>query len=100
MDQRDLRGYDGMEFRYDAPVDGGFWMRNTLIPLAVAFFDGDGAFISAQGMDPCPPDVVDCPSYKAARPFVHAIEVPRGGLGRLGIGPGSSLSFTGRPCPT
>lgn len=98
MRQPDLRGYDGMVFRYPQPKDGAFWMRNTIIPLAVAFFGPDGRFVSAAGMDPCPDDVVDCPLYPAAAPFQFAIEVPRGGLGRLGIGEGSTVAFPGTPC--
>lgn len=99
MHQRDLRGYDAMLFRYDQPATGGFWMKDTLIPLAVAYFDADGRFLNAQGMDPCPPDSVSCPSYPAAAPFQYAIEVPRGGLGALGIGAGSQLALGGTPCP-
>jgi len=99
MDQTDLRGYDGMVFRYDAPIEGGFWMKSTLIPLAVAFFDEQGRFVSAQGMEPCPPELGDrCPVYRAEAPFVSAVEVPRGGLGALGIGPGSQIAFPGTPC--
>jgi len=99
MQQTDLRGYDGMLFAYDEPVDGAFYMKDTIIPLAVAFFAADGTFISAEGMDPCPPDVLDCPLYRSAAPFQYALEVPRGGLGALGIGPGSSIDLPGTPCP-
>jgi uncharacterized membrane protein (UPF0127 family) len=99
MNQRDLRGYDAMLFRYDEPINGAYWMKDTLIPLAVAYFDAGGRFINAQGMDPCPPDTVSCPTYPAAAPFQYAIEVPRGGLGALGIGAGSQLQLGGTPCP-
>jgi uncharacterized membrane protein (UPF0127 family) len=101
MDQRDLRGYDGMIFQYDAPTEGAFWMRNTRIPLAVAFFDADGRYVSAQGMEPCPDEVddADCPTYPAEAPFTTAIEVPRGGLGALGIGDGAVLEIGASPCP-
>jgi uncharacterized membrane protein (UPF0127 family) len=99
MHQTDLGGYDGMVFRFDEPTGGGFWMKNTIIPLAVAYFDADGHFVSAQGMDPCPEDAETCPSHPPAGPYLHAIEVPRGGLGRIGVGPGSQLAFSGEPCP-
>jgi uncharacterized membrane protein (UPF0127 family) len=95
-----LNGYDAMAFRYAEPTKGAFWMKNTIIPLAVAYFDAGGHFINAKGMDPCPPEMKDCPSYPADAPFATAVEVPRGGLGRLGIGPGSTISFGGTPCPT
>ncbi|MDQ3462747.1 MAG: DUF192 domain-containing protein [Actinomycetota bacterium] len=93
MEQRDLRGYDGMVFRFDGPSTGRFYMRNTLIPLSIAFFDAGGRFVSATDMVPCPDEVEECPRYPADRPYVHAIEVPSGGLARLGIGPGAVLSF-------
>jgi uncharacterized membrane protein (UPF0127 family) len=104
MEQDGLRGYDAMLFVYDdVQSTSGFWMRNTRIPLALAFFDGDGRFVNAQGMDPCPDEVADadCPKYPSAGPFRYAIEAPRGGLGALGIGPGSTLALPpeGTPCP-
>ncbi|HWH34666.1 MAG TPA: DUF192 domain-containing protein [Acidimicrobiales bacterium] len=93
MEQRDLRGYDGMIFRFDAPGTGRFFMRNTRIPLSIAFFDAEGRFVSATDMEPCPDDVDDCPRYSADAPYLHAIEVLQGDLPTLGIGPGSILSF-------
>ncbi len=93
MEQTDLRGYDGMIFRFPSPTTGRFFMRNTRIPLSIAFFDADGRFVSSADMQPCPDDVDRCPTYGADRPYVHAIEVPLGGLDRLGIGPGSVLSL-------
>jgi uncharacterized membrane protein (UPF0127 family) len=100
MGQSGLNGYDAMAFVYQQPSTSGFWMKGTIIPLAVAYFDGAGHFVSAQGMDPCPADATDCPTYPPAAPYVTAVEVPRGGLGRLGIGPGSAISFPGGPCPS
>jgi uncharacterized membrane protein (UPF0127 family) len=100
MDQVDLRGYDAMVFRFDVPVEGRFYMYRTPVPLSVAFFDDDGAYVAERDMTPCPADdPADCPTYAAGAPYLHALEVPRGGLGRLGIGPGARLSFPGGPCP-
>ena len=93
MEQTDLRGYDGMVFRFDSPTTGEFYMRNTRIPLSIAFFDVGGRFVSSADMEPCPDEVRRCPTYGAARPYLHAIEVPAGDLGRMGIGPGAVLSF-------
>lgn len=83
-----------MLFRFDAPESGGFWMKNTLLPLSIAYFDEDGLLVSTADMDPCPADVEDCPSYDAAAPYVLALEVPQGGLDELGIEPGSRLVTT------
>lgn len=93
MEQTDLRGYDGMVFRFDSPSEGRFYMRNTRIPLSIAFFDTGGRFVSSADMEPCPDEVRRCPTYGAARPYLHAIEVAAGDLGGMGIGPGAVLSF-------
>jgi uncharacterized membrane protein (UPF0127 family) len=102
MGQEGLNGYAAMVFRYDAPSTGSFWMKDTKIPLTVAFFDPAGHFLNARDMVPCPPETADagCPTYAAAAPFTTAIEVPRGGLGAVGVGPGATISFPGGPCPT
>jgi uncharacterized membrane protein (UPF0127 family) len=100
MDVTDLGVADGMAFVYDDPTNGQFWMRDTPMPLSIAFFAAGGRFVSAADMEPCltgPPD--DCARYSATGPYVTAIEVPQGGLGDLGIGPGSRLElFTGPGC--
>ena len=55
MEVRDpsLGGYDGMLFVFDQDEQVGFWMRNTPMPLSIAYFDGDGRFVSASDMAPC-----------------------------------------------
>lgn len=93
MEQTGLRGYDAMVFRFDRPQTGWFYMRNTRIPLSIAFFDTGGRFVSSADMVPCPDEVRTCPRYHPEGPYVHAIEVASGDLPRLGIGPGSVLSF-------
>lgn len=99
MGQDDLLGYDGMAFRFDAPIAAAFYMYRTLIPLSVAFFDETGAFVSAADMEPCPAEEPgDCPTYPAAAPIVHALEVPKGGLGPLGVGPGSTMTLVEGDC--
>ncbi|MGH9183269.1 MAG: DUF192 domain-containing protein [Acidimicrobiales bacterium] len=95
MGQSDLRGYDGMVFRFPSEVEATFFMRDTQISLSIAFFDDRGAFVSQADMEPCPPRAATCPSYGAAAPYLHAVEVVQGGLAALGIGPGVVLSFPG-----
>jgi len=97
MGVTDLGGFDGMLFRYDAPHDGQFWMSNTLLPLSIAFYAPDGGFVSATDMEPCPPGT-ECPLYGAQAAYTTAVEVPQGGLGGLGLVPGSSLTIGSSPC--
>jgi uncharacterized membrane protein (UPF0127 family) len=92
----DLAGADGMLFRYPGATTGSFWMKNTVMPLSIAFFDADGRYLDAFDMDPCVAD--PCPSYPTAPDFVDAIEVPQGMLASLAIGPGSTLVVSDLPC--
>ncbi|HEX6425396.1 MAG TPA: DUF192 domain-containing protein [Acidimicrobiales bacterium] len=94
MEVTDLGGYDGMVFVWDTDVESGFWMRNTPTPLSIAWFDADGDFVSDTDMEPCP-DRDDCPMYPPAGPYRFAIEVFRGDLDALGVGPGSRLTLGG-----
>jgi hypothetical protein len=96
----DLGGADGMVFVYDAPTQGQFWMKNTVMPLSIAFFAADGSFVSSTDMQPCldQPDTA-CARYGAAGEYTAAIEMPLGGLAALGIGAGSRLVVLPTGCP-
>lgn len=95
--RRDLAGYEGMIFRFDRDVDTAFHMRDTPMPLTIAWFDANGAFVSSADMDPCL-NQEECPRYRAPRPYRYAIEVPRGALGRLKIAPNAVIDVGGA-CP-
>lgn len=100
MEVDGLGGADGMLFRFGAPTGSAFYMLKTRIPLSIAYFDEGGAFVGAQDMVPCPDDDDDppCPRYPAPGPFTDALEVAAGDLGRLGVGPGSTLRRLDRAC--
>jgi uncharacterized membrane protein (UPF0127 family) len=94
MDVDSLGGYDGMIFRFTTPITDAFYMYRTRLPLSIAFFDPDGAFLSAADMAPCTAGKgSDCPLYRAAGPYLNALEVAQGHLGGLGVGPGSHVAF-------
>ena len=93
-----LGGADGMLFRFGAEQSGAFWMKDTVIPLSIAFFHKGGAFVSATDMEPCSPTAPGCPTYSADASYADAIEVPKGGLAALGIGPSSRLAVTSTSC--
>ncbi|MDQ1373277.1 MAG: uncharacterized protein QOJ09_615 [Actinomycetota bacterium] len=94
MNRNDLAGYDGMVFSFAADGQAAFHMQNTLIPLSIAFFDSGGHFVSALDMVPCI-STGDCPHYNATASYRTAIEVAKGGLPGLGIGPGSVMHVGG-----
>jgi uncharacterized protein len=91
----DIRGYAGMLFVFLTERPLGFWMRNTPMPLSIAFFTTDGRFVSAADMEPCG-DSPDCPTTSSAGPAKYALEVPQGMLPSLGIAEGSVLTVGGR----
>ncbi len=93
-----LGGADGMLFRFGADQSGAFWMKDTVIPLSIAFFHKGGAFVSATDMEPCSPSAPGCPTYSADAPYADALEVPKGRLAALGIGPTSRLAVTSTSC--
>lgn len=97
MGRRTLGGYTGMAFVYASPSNDSYYMRDTLIPLSIAFFTGAGAFVSSTTMAVCPASVLSCPLYAAAGLFRLALEVPAGRLGPLGVGAGTTAHLGG-PC--
>ncbi len=96
MNRTDLAGFDGMVFLYESDDTGGFWMKDTPLPLSIAWFDASGRFVSAADMETCV-GKESCPNYDPAGPYRWALEVPQGGLAVLGIRPGSVMTLGG-PC--
>lgn len=92
MNVRDLKGYDGMIFQFSTDTSVGFYMKDTPMPLSIAWFDAAGGFVS--GADMAPNNATR--DYYAAAPYRYAFEVPQGKLGAAGIGAGSRLAVGGR----
>ena len=78
MGVADLGSLDGMLFVFPADSDGGFWMKNTLIPLDIVFFTADGGFVDSLTMAPCTED--PCPTYRPVGSYRYALEAPAGDL--------------------
>ena len=68
---------------------GGFWMKNTLIPLSIAFFDQDGEILEILDMDPCEKD--PCPTYDPGVPYWGALEVNKGAFDEWGVSAGDTI---------
>lgn len=83
MGREDLPDTAGMLFVYGAETEGVFWMKDTLLPLTIAFVGDDGVVQQLTDMDPCRAD--PCPRYPAAQPFRYAIEANQGYYDRHGI---------------
>ena len=74
---------EGMAFVFDQPSGTTFWMKDTLIPLSIAFVDDAGQVIGVRDMEPCEAD--PCPTYGIDGPFVLAIEANLGWFDRAGV---------------
>jgi uncharacterized protein len=81
----------GMAFLFDDRTTGAFWMKDTLIPLSILFWQGDGRIIDILDMRPCRAD--PCPVYRASAPYVGAIEMNRGAFERLGVEVGDTIEY-------
>lgn len=92
-----LGGYDGMLFRYQDDTTENFWMRNTPMPLSIAYVGSDGGLVSTADMAPCE-DRDDCPNYPPAGPYRFSIEVPQGRLSDLGIVEGATVTDLATAC--
>ncbi len=89
MGRTELRDGHGMFFIFDSPNRLSFWMKNTLIPLDVIFFDENGKYVSSTSMVPCEAD--PCQKYSAEGDALYALEVGAGFLGRVGVEEGWRL---------
>lgn len=76
MDRRSLAAGWGMVFLYGAPTTRPFWMKDTLIPLSIAFWDSTSRIVTMLDMAPCRSD--PCPLYSPGRPYDGAVEANLG----------------------
>ena len=91
MDRTSLGRDSGMAFLFDSPVQVGFYMKDTLIPLSIAFWDQNLRIVTILDMAPCRAD--PCPDYFAQRPFVGAVEANQGFFAEHGIGVGDKVEL-------
>jgi uncharacterized membrane protein (UPF0127 family) len=92
MQRTELPDGTGMIFLFPERVKVGFWMKGTLIPLSIAYVDGDRVVSTAE-MQPCRRD--PCPSYAAKGPYTAAVEAPGGFFPAHGVGPGTRVRIEG-----
>lgn len=76
----------GMLFIFEQPGVECMWMRNTLLPLAVAFIGDDGKIVNIEEMKPQTDD-----SHCAGKPVRYALEMDGQWFSRRGIGAGSTI---------
>ncbi|MDR3193043.1 MAG: DUF192 domain-containing protein [Treponema sp.] len=76
----------GMLFVFDRDKLASFWMKNTVIPLSIAYINSDGSILEIHDMRP-----EDLSLIRSSRSVRYALEVPQGWFDRAGIGPGDRV---------
>ena len=64
---------DGMLFVFPTATSGGFWMKNTLVPLKIVFYDSRGRAVRTLRMTPCRED--PCRIYDPRKQYRFALEL-------------------------
>ncbi len=90
MYRRSLPREAGMVFLFGKETRGGFWMKNTLIPLSIAFFGPDGKILRILRMEPCRID--PCPLYDPGVVYFGALEVNQGAFREWRVAPGDVIT--------
>ena len=81
MYRRHLGQYSGMLFVYEKAARLSFWMKNTFIPLSVAFIGDNGDIVHIEDMDPHTTRI-----HRSPLVVRYALEVNRGWFSERGIG--------------
>jgi uncharacterized membrane protein (UPF0127 family) len=86
MYRREMPSNEGMLFVFEDTSRQCFWMRNTLLPLSIAFVADDGTIVNLADMKPLSED-----SHCSSKPVRYALEMNVGWFAKRGIGPGFKL---------
>ena len=89
MGRQSLASDAGMVFVFPKDSKDAFWMKDTLIPLSIAFYDDRGRIVSLLDMEPC--RAQPCPLYSPGAAYRGALEVNRGAFDRWGVRVGDRL---------
>lgn len=86
MHRQRMAEHHGMVFVFEFDAAHCMWMRNTLLPLSVAFLDGDGTILNVEDMAPQTET-----NHCAAQPARYALEMNQGWFAQRGIGSGDRI---------
>lgn len=86
MHRKTMPATDGMLFVFEQPAVQCFWMKNTLLPLSIAFLADDGTVVNIADMKPMTLD-----SHCSQKPVRYALEMNQGWFARKGVKAGSRL---------
>jgi uncharacterized membrane protein (UPF0127 family) len=88
MHRRSLGPREGMLFFYQMDQHLSFWMKDTTIPLTLAYLSKDGVILQIEQLQPL--SLRPVYSERAVR---YALELPRGVLEELGMGVGDRIAL-------
>jgi uncharacterized membrane protein (UPF0127 family) len=88
MNRKTLEDGRGMLFIFDRDQIMSFWMKNTLIPLSIAFISKDGRILEIRDMEPLNETPV-----RSSRSARYALEAPQGWFDRAGIKAGDTVTL-------
>ena len=91
MNRTSLGADAGMAFLWDEPIEARFWMKDTLIPLQIAFWGKDGRIVGLAEMEPC--EEGPCPTYGPDQAFVGAVETNAGWFTAHGVAVGDTVEL-------
>lgn len=92
MHRESLPADQGMLFVFEREQPLAFWMKNTLIPLDILYFDAERRLVSvARNVPPCKSAI--CPNYPSAGPGLYTLELNAGVAATLGVVRGDELMF-------
>jgi uncharacterized membrane protein (UPF0127 family) len=86
MFRKKLGQNEGMVFLFNSPARVCMWMKNTFIPLSVAFLDAEGKIINIEDMEP-----QTSASHCAKKPASYALEMNLGWFKQKNIKPNSLI---------
>ncbi|MBM4306253.1 MAG: DUF192 domain-containing protein [Deltaproteobacteria bacterium] len=89
MDRKHLGKDEGMLFIFEEEGYHSFWMKNTLIPLSIAFIDKEGRIVKITDMKP-----LTLTSHPPPKPVLYALEMNQGWFSKNGIKAGDMVRFS------
>ncbi|HET9817655.1 MAG TPA: DUF192 domain-containing protein [Rhodanobacteraceae bacterium] len=99
MGRTHMPGDHGMLFVFRDSEPRTFWMKDTLIPLDMLFFDATGRLVAIQAdAQPCKAD--PCKLYPSGTPARYVLELNAGAAAKLGVRKGDVITFSGVPSGT
>ena len=89
MFREELAEDGGMLFVFPEDTEARFWMKDTLIPLSIAFIAADGTILDIQDMEPLSED-----THRPPEPYRYGLEVNQGWFREHSLGRGDRVEIS------